>query len=114
MIVIRGRLDPGRALNGDGRWRHLLGLGRWNLEYTTKDINGRIIEKGILKADLNGCFVLTLDTPAPCTVEVKVKARTVDAGDSCAVRVSSAHDVVNLPRKLYPCNGHVRSTSRVA
>jgi len=114
MVVIRGRVDPGQTLNGAGRWRHLLGLGRWHLEYTAKDRDGRVTEKGDLKAELNGSFVLVVDAPAPGTVEIRVIGRGVDEADSCAVRVFSANDVVNLPRRLYPRNGHVRSSSRAA
>lgn len=114
MVVIRGRVEPQRALNGAGNWRYLLGLGRWQLEYIAKNGDGLVCEQGTVKADLNGCFVVAVDAPAPGTVEIRIKGRAVRGEDSCTVRVFSADDVVNLPRKLYPCNGHVRSASRVA
>lgn len=107
MVVIRGRVDPGRALNGSGRWRHLMGLGRWHLEYTARDSDGQIIEKGTFKADLNGCFVVGIEGATSGTVEIRVKGRAAETDDSCTVRISSASDVINLPRRLYPYNGHV-------
>jgi hypothetical protein len=114
MVVIRGRVDPERTPNGTGHWRHLLGLGRWHLEYTAKDGTGRTVRKGAFKADLNGHFVLAVDAPVSGTVEIRVKGRVAEARDSCTIKVITADDVLNLPRTLYPCNGHTRSVSRAA
>ena len=109
MVVIRGRVDPSRSPEGMGSWRQLMGLGRWKLQYTAKDEEGRVIEQGDFKADLSGCFVLGVDVAVPATVEIKVRGHAGSADDSCTVRVFSANDVVNLPRRLYPCNGHTHS-----
>jgi hypothetical protein len=86
-----------------------MGLGRWALEFTAKDKNGGVIEQGEFKADLSGCFAVGIDVEAPATIVIRVKGRAGSDDDSCAVRVVSANDVVNLPRRLYPCNGHTRS-----
>jgi hypothetical protein len=113
MVVIRGRVDPQRALNGVGRWRHLMGLGRWNLEYTVMDASGGVVESGSFKADLSGCFVLAIDAPAPSAIRISVRGRTSNPEDSCTVRVFTENDVVNLPRRLYPCNGRGATAARV-
>lgn len=105
MVVIRGRVDPNRSPDGVGGWRQLMGLGRWRLEYTAKDQEGRIVERGEFRADLGGRFAVGVDVPSPATIEIRVKGCAGAEDDSCTVRVFSAHDVVNLPRRLYPCNG---------
>jgi hypothetical protein len=109
MVVIRGRVDPSRSPEGVGSWRQLMGLGRWKLEYFAKDKEGRIIAHGDFRADLSGCFVLGVDVAVPATVEIKVKGHAGAADDSCTVHVLSGNDVVNLPRRLYPCNGRTPS-----
>jgi hypothetical protein len=114
MVIIRGRVDPGRSPDAEGRWRHLMGLGRWNLEYTVKDKAGRLVEQGTFKADLTGCFVLRVDVADPGTVEIRVRGRAAEAEDSCSVRIVSANDVVNLPRRLYPYNGRGNFRSKAA
>jgi len=114
MVLIRGRVDPERALNGNGRWRHLMGKGRWKLDYTVLDAFGEVMETGTLKADLSGRFVLAIEAPAPGSVKIAVRGRDSSARDSCTVHVYTSSDVVNLPRTLYPCNGHSSGNGREA
>ena len=114
MIVIRGRVDPGRVLDESVGWRHLMGRGRWKLEYTARDKTGQVVDRGTFKADLSGRFVVGIDVADPGSIEIRVKGRGAEVDDSCTVRVFSADDVVNLPRKLYPYNGNVKPKAGVA
>lgn len=102
MVIIRGKVDPCRTNRAVGRFRFLLGFGRWNMEYTIIDRDGRRTETGKFKADPKGRFALCLDTPAPGAVEIKVKGDGAYTDDYCKVNVISNNDIVNLPRKLSP------------
>lgn len=102
MVIIRGKVDPCRANKTVGRFRYLLGFGRWNMEYTIIDRDGRRLETRKFKADPKGCFALCLDTPAPGTVEIKVNGDGAYTDDCCTVHVISDTDIVNLPRRLSP------------
>ena len=102
MVNIRGKVDPSRANGGAGRFRSLLGLGRWNMEYTIIDRDGMRIETGMFKADPKGRFALCLDTQAPGAVEIRVKGNGTHTDDYCTIHVISNNDIVNLPRELSP------------
>jgi hypothetical protein len=102
MVIIRGKVDPLKADKTVSRFRFLLGHGRWKMEYTIIDRDGRRVKTGKFKADPKGCFALCLDTAAPGTVEIKVLGNGAYAGDYCTVHVISDNDIVNLPRKLSP------------
>jgi len=102
MVVIRGRVDPDQMYGKGAGLRVFLGLGRWHLEYTVSDTDGSPIDRGIFKAQRDGCFALALDAPTPRVVEIRVKGDTTHTGDHCKVSILSDNDIINLPRRLKP------------
>ncbi|UCG51119.1 MAG: hypothetical protein JSW58_13095 [Candidatus Latescibacterota bacterium] len=102
MIIIRGKVDPGRTNERVGAFRSLFGSRRWNMEYAIRDRNGRTIDGGSFKADPSGNFTLSLNAPTPGKVEIRVAGSAAYAGDCCTVDIVSQNDLVNLPRRLTP------------
>lgn len=89
-----------------------MGLGRWKLDYSVTDASGDVIENGSVRADLSGRFTFAVDAPAPSAVRVTVRGRASSHEDSCTVRIYTENDVITLPRRLYPCNGHRAPTAQ--
>ena len=113
MVFIRGRVEPGRANSAPGAFRSLFGAGRWDMEYEIRDRTGKRINGGTFKANPNGCFTLSLNTPTPGTVEIRVFGGSEYASDCCTVNVFADNDVINLPRRLNPLGTSDKNNRRL-